>query len=481
MEFTAARTIELVLTTHTGRRVAELVVYDAANLALAAAQRAKVLDLVAITIVTFGFQLNPIAPQYPQRTSILPRYPSRDRRGGPSFRCEPSACDSHLELAEHRDIRRPPPALLVSGRSLYHELVNSLASWPVAPFAERSLHRERLDPLASWPDAPYPSVFSDPSSPPARVSVLPPLASTEIGIVQKSGFRNPWNGLNSGSTQSGTKKGDTTHTPESCPFYLIRLLAAGGAISGAIRVLKIAPGEIAPRQKETCNRPMRPGRYFPLYVNRRRRAGPTVLAPEIAPGGRVLNRPDIAPEIERDRANLSLAPERGWIAPPLHASAALKIASGAKKKDLAPEIAPRLQAVLGLNRVRSQHFCQSVFGGSVKLGPHVSSYSAILRLACSCCLQESVCQPQNPRVGWVGNFEVTKALVGPLSADRVAVEEHHEHIWPPQLPSQYPNIHLRFRRSSSLADPKSNAFMLPWTPSRSVDPLPYVCPPFLYP
>ncbi|EJK59805.1 hypothetical protein THAOC_19930 [Thalassiosira oceanica] len=28
-------------------------------------------------------------------------------------------------------------------------------------------------------------------------------------------------------------------------------------------------------------------------------------------------------------------------------------------------------------------------------------------------------------------------------------------------------IHLRFRRSSSLADPKSNAFMLPWTPSRS--------------
>ena len=44
----------------------------------------------------------------------------------------------------------------------------------------------------------------------------------------------------------------------------------------------------------------------------------------------------------------------------------------------------------------SRHFCQSVFGGSVKLGPHVSSISAILRLACSCCLQESVCQPQNP-------------------------------------------------------------------------------------
>ncbi|EJK59837.1 hypothetical protein THAOC_19892, partial [Thalassiosira oceanica] len=38
------------------------------------------------------------------------------------------------------------------------------------------------------------------------------------------------------------------------------------------------------------------------YVNSRRRAGPTVLAPEIAPGGRVLNRPDIAP---RDRARSS--------------------------------------------------------------------------------------------------------------------------------------------------------------------------------
>ncbi|EJK61073.1 hypothetical protein THAOC_18493 [Thalassiosira oceanica] len=28
-------------------------------------------------------------------------------------------------------------------------------------------------------------------------------------------------------------------------------------------------------------------------------------------------------------------------------------------------------------------------------------------------------------------------------------------MWPPLLPSQYPNIHLRFRRSSGLADPKS--------------------------
>ncbi|EJK69324.1 hypothetical protein THAOC_09426, partial [Thalassiosira oceanica] len=44
------------------------------------------------------------------------------------------------------------------------------------------------------------------------------------------------------------------------------------------------------------------------------------------------------------------------------------------------------------------------------------------------------------------------------------MEEHHEHMWPPQLPPQYPNVHLRFGRSSSMADPKSN---LPWTPSSS--------------
>ena len=61
------------------------------------------------------------------------------------------------------------------------------------------------------------------------------------------------------------------------------------------------------------------------------------------------------------------------------------------------------------------------------------------------------------------------------------MEIHHKHQTPPQLLSQYLNVQLRFRCSSSLADPKSNPFMVPWTPSRSVDPLPYVCPPFLYP
>ncbi|EJK60435.1 hypothetical protein THAOC_19216, partial [Thalassiosira oceanica] len=54
----------------------------------------------------------------------------------------------------------------------------------------------------------------------------------------------------------------------------------------------------------------------------------------------------------------------------------------------------------------------------------------------------------------------------PVQPGWLAEEELHEHMWPPQLPSQYPNIHLRFRSSSSLADPESNAIMLTWTPSR---------------
>ena len=47
----------------------------------------------------------------------------------------------------------------------------------------------------------------------------------------------------------------------------------------------------------------------------------------------------------------------------------------------------------GTLRSGSRHFCQSVIGGFVELGPHVSSSSTILGLACSCYLQESVCQP----------------------------------------------------------------------------------------
>ncbi|EJK54626.1 hypothetical protein THAOC_25729 [Thalassiosira oceanica] len=90
----------------------------------------KVLDLVAITIVTFGFQL--ASDPHPAEIvaailiatshvvgSLLGGPPKSESRmllvdealreidaGGPSFRCEPSACDSHLERAEHRDIRR---------------------------------------------------------------------------------------------------------------------------------------------------------------------------------------------------------------------------------------------------------------------------------------------------------------------------------------------------------------------------------------
>ncbi|EJK66475.1 hypothetical protein THAOC_12608, partial [Thalassiosira oceanica] len=52
----------------------------------------------------------------------------------------------------------------------------------------------------------------------------------------------------------------------------------------------------------------------------------------------------------------------------------------------------------------------------------------------------------------------------------LAVEEHHEHQPRTQLPSQKPNVHLRFRRSSGLADPKSNAFMLPSDPSWAPSP-----------
>ena len=62
-----------------------------------------------------------------------------------------------------------------------------------------------------------------------------------------------------------------------------------------------------------------------------------------------------------------------------------------------------------------------------------------------------------------------------------AVGKHHEHQWPPQLPSQYPIVQLKSERSSSLADPKSNGFMVPWTPSQYIDLLTHICPPFLYP
>ena len=44
-----------------------------------------------------------------------------------------------------------------------------------------------------------------------------------------------------------------------------------------------------------------------------------------------------------------------------------------------------------------------------------------------------------------------------------AVKEHHKHQTPPQLTMHYPNVHLRFRRSSSLADPKSNASSEAWS------------------
>ena len=111
-------------------------------------------------------------------------------------------------------IRRPPLAWLVSERSLYHD---------VRILSLLGLTR------------PLPSVFSDPSYPLARVwdylsmssvawfddvcfyevSVLPPLASTEIGVVQVGRFRVCcWksleiHGADSIGIHSGTKKATT--------------------------------------------------------------------------------------------------------------------------------------------------------------------------------------------------------------------------------------------------------------------------------
>ena len=57
----------------------------------------------------------------------------------------------------------------------------------------------------------------------------------------------------------------------------------------------------------------------------------------------------------------------------------------------------------------------------------------------------------------------------------LAVEKHHEHERPPQLPSQHPNVRLKSGQSGSLAHSKSNMFTVPWTPSGSLDPLTHIC------
>ena len=161
-----------------------------------------------------------------ERKSYAPRRrsPSRDRRGGPSYRCEPSACDSHLELAVHREfaVLRSPGSFL-----------SVLFITNVRILSLLGLTRQ------------LPSVFSDPSYPLARVwdylsmssvawfddvcfyevSVLPPLASTEIGVVQVGRFRVccSWksleiHGADSIGIHSGTKNGDAG----KLSFYLIR-------------------------------------------------------------------------------------------------------------------------------------------------------------------------------------------------------------------------------------------------------------------
>ena len=84
------------------------------------------------------------------------RSPSRHRRGGPSFRCEPSACDSRLELAGDRE-RLDPLAWLVSERFLERVKHGDIRRPQLSGLvSERSLYHERLGPLASWPDVPCP-------------------------------------------------------------------------------------------------------------------------------------------------------------------------------------------------------------------------------------------------------------------------------------------------------------------------------------
>ena len=63
----------------------------------------------------------------------------------------------------------------------------------------------------------------------------------------------------------------------------------------------------------------------------------------------------------------------------------------------------------------------------------------------------------------------------------MAVGKHREHDRPPHLQSQHPFVWLKSGRSGSLAHSKSNALMGPWTPSKSPDPLTHICPPFPYP
>ncbi|EJK57281.1 hypothetical protein THAOC_22692, partial [Thalassiosira oceanica] len=53
-----------------------------------------------------------------------------------------------------------------------------------------------------------------------------------------------------------------------------------------------------------------------------------------------------------------------------------------------------------------------------------------------------------------------------------AMKKHHEHQPHPQLPLQYSNLHLTFRRYSGLADPKSNTFTAALDPFQVCTPAP---------
>ena len=61
-----------------------------------------------------------------------------------------------------------------------------------------------------------------------------------------------------------------------------------------------------------------------------------------------------------------------------------------------------------------------------------------------------------------------------------AVKKHPEGQRQAHPSLQYQFVQLKSGRSCSLAHIKSSRYMVPWNPSRPVDPLNHICPPFLY-
>ena len=114
--------------------------------------------------------------------------------------------------------------------------------------------------------------------------------------------------------------------------------------------------------------------------------------------------------------------------------------------------------------------------------PHLPSQHPIVRLKSG--RSGSLGSLQIQRVyGAMDPFQVSRPVHSHLSSLSIPIGsgKHHEHERPPHLPSQHPIVRLKSGRSGSLAHSKSNAFMVPWTPSKSLDPFTHICPPFPYP